>query len=161
MNVEMLKKIDKKYSKKRPDVRIGDNVKLHMKIQEGSKERVQVFEGIVIAIRGAGINKNIVVRKISSGVGVEKIVPLHLPTLEKIEVVKRGKVRRSKLYYIRERVGKRAMKVSGMADLYLTDEEEQEDIQEETKDTDDGQEEVKSAEGGKEKEKEKEKSDEV
>jgi large subunit ribosomal protein L19 len=125
MNVAMLKKIEKKYSKKRPEVKIGDTVRLHMKIQEGNKERVQVFEGMVIAMRGVGVNQNIVVRKISYGVGVEKIVPLYLPTLKKIEVIKRGKVRRSKLYYIRDRVGKRAMKISDMENLYLTDEEEQ------------------------------------
>ena len=120
----MLNSLEKAQLKKRPDVRVGDTVKLHIKIKEGSKERIQIFEGVVIAIKGSGISKNIVVRKISYGVGVEKIVPLHTPTLEKIEVVKRGTVRKSKLYYLRDRVGKRALKVGATTDMYLTDEEE-------------------------------------
>ncbi len=131
MNSDVFAKIEKKYYKKRPDVRVGDTVKLHMKIKEGSKERIQVFEGIVLSIRGEGVNKNIVVRKISYGIGVEKIVPLHLPTLEKIEVVKRGKVRRANIYYLRDRVGKRAMKISKAGDLYLTDEVEEIEVPEE------------------------------
>jgi ribosomal protein L19 len=95
-----------------------------LKIKEGLKERIQVFEGVVIAIKGSGINKNLVVRKISYGIGVEKIVPLHTPVLEKIEVVKRGNVRRSKLYYLRNRVGKRALKVGMSEDVYFTDDDE-------------------------------------
>ncbi len=125
MDINMFKKIEGSSLKKRPAVQTGDLVKLHMKIKEGSKERIQVFEGIVISIKGSGINTNLVVRKISSGIGVEKIVPLHLPTLEKIEVIKRGKVRRSKLFYIRERIGKKAMKISNTQDIYLTDEVEE------------------------------------
>ena len=120
----MLNKIEEGQYKKRPDVRVGDTVKLHLKIKEGSKERIQVFEGVVIAIKGSGINKNLVVRKISYGIGVEKIVPLHTPVLEKIEVVKRGNVRRSKLYYLRNRVGKRALKVGMSEDVYFTDDDE-------------------------------------
>ena len=120
----MLTSIESKQYQKRPDVRVGDTVKLHMKIKEGNKERVQIFEGVVISIKGSGIGKNIVVRKISYGVGVEKIVPLHTPTLQKIEVVKRGSVRKSKLYYLRDRIGKRALKVGDTKDIYLTDEVE-------------------------------------
>ncbi len=137
MDIQMLNKIESKSFKKRPDVKIGDVVKLHMKIQEGSKERIQIFEGVVISIKGVGINKNIVVRKISNGVGVEKIVPLHLPSLEKIEIVKRGKVRRAKLFYIRERIGKKAMKIAKTEDIYLTDEVEEdvEVVEEKVKET--------------------------
>jgi len=119
----MLTKIEEGQYKKRPNVRVGDTVRLHLKIKEGEKERIQIFEGVVISIKGSGINKNIVVRKISYGIGVEKIVPLHSTLLEKIEVIKRGSVRRAKLYYLRGRVGKKALKVGMTEDLYLTDEE--------------------------------------
>ncbi len=124
MDTVMLNSLEKAQLKKRPEVKVGDTVKLHIKIKEGSKERIQIFEGVVISIKGSGLSKNIVVRKISYGVGVEKIVPLHAPTLEKIEVVKRGSVRKSKLYYLRDRVGKRALKVGKTTDVYLTDEVE-------------------------------------
>lgn len=111
--------------KKRPEVKVGDTVKLSLRIKEGEKERIQVFEGLVLKLSGSGINATITVRKISGGVGVERIVPMHSPLLEKIEVIKRGKVRKSKLYFMRGRVGKRALKVGGLKDLYLTDEVEQ------------------------------------
>jgi len=124
MNSKILEVVEKKYYKKRPDVKVGDTVELHLKIKEGNKERIQVFKGVVISIKGVGLNKNLVVRKISYGVGVEKIVPLHSPVLEKVEVVKRGTVRRSKLYYLRGRVGRRALKAGESKDIYLTDEEE-------------------------------------
>jgi large subunit ribosomal protein L19 len=126
----MLTKIEEGQYKKRPNVRVGDTVKLHLKIKEGDRERVQIFEGVVISIKGSGINKNLVVRKISYGVGVEKIVPLHSDSLEKIEVVKRGTVRKSKLYYLRDRIGKKALKVGLTTDVYLTDEEEEKIIEE-------------------------------
>ena len=87
---------------------IGDTVKVFFKIVEGTTERIQVFEGIVIAKNNTGIRKTFVVRKISYGVGVERIFPLHSPRIEKIEVVRRGRVRRAKLYYLRSRVGKSA-----------------------------------------------------
>jgi large subunit ribosomal protein L19 len=122
MDSNIIKKVEESFYKKRPDVKVGDTVKLHLKIKEGNKERIQVFEGVVISIKGSGLNKNIVVRKISYGVGVEKIVPLHSPVLEKIEVVKRGTVRRSKLYYLRGRVGRKALKTGSTKDIYLTDE---------------------------------------
>ncbi|NMC08765.1 50S ribosomal protein L19 [Candidatus Microgenomates bacterium] len=124
MEKSIFKTIEETFLKKRPDVQVGDNVKLYLKIKEGNKERIQVFQGVVIAIKGSGINKNIVVRKISYGVGVEKIVPLHSPVLDKIEVVKRGSVKKAKLYFLRERVGKRALKVNNVKDIFLTDEVE-------------------------------------
>ena len=87
---------------------VGDTVKVFFKIVEGTTERIQVFEGIVIAKNNSGIRRTFTVRKISYGVGVERIFPLHSPRVEKIEVVRRGKVRRAKLYYLRDRVGKAA-----------------------------------------------------
>ncbi|KKU95260.1 MAG: 50S ribosomal protein L19 [Parcubacteria group bacterium GW2011_GWA1_48_11b] len=91
------------------DIRPGDTVRVHQKIKEGNKERLQVFEGVVLARKhGKGINATITVRKISSGVGVERIFPIHSPSLDKIEVVKHSKVRRAKLYYLREAKGKKA-----------------------------------------------------
>jgi large subunit ribosomal protein L19 len=124
MDTDVIKKVEESFYKNRPDVRVGDTVRLHLKIKEEKKERIQIFEGVVIAIKGVGLSRNLVVRKISYGVGVEKIVPLHAPVLEKIEVVKRGSVRKSKLYYLRERVGKRALKAGETRNIYLTDEKE-------------------------------------
>jgi len=92
-----------------PEFKAGDTVRVYQKIKEGDKERTQVFEGIVICRKhGKGISATFTVRKVIDGIGVERIFPLHSPTIEKIEVVKRGKVRRAKLYYLRERVGKKA-----------------------------------------------------
>lgn len=125
MDPKIIAKIETSQLRKRPEVKVGDTVKLSMKIKEGDKERTQVFEGVVIQISGSGINSTLTVRKISNGVGVERIVPVHAPTLDKIEVIKRGTVRKSKLYYMRDRIGKKAMKVTGIKDLYLTDEVEQ------------------------------------
>ncbi len=90
------------------DFRIGDTVKVNYKIVEGTTERVQVYEGLVIAINNDGSRKTFTVRKISYGVGVERIFPVHSPKIESIEIVRRGRVRRAKLYYIRDRVGKKA-----------------------------------------------------
>ena len=91
-----------------PDFQPGDNVKVHVKVIEGSRERVQVFQGVVIARKGEGLRETFTVRKISFGVGVERIFPLHSPIIEKIERASRGDVRRAKLYYLRDRVGKAA-----------------------------------------------------
>ncbi len=91
--------------------RIGDTVKVYFKIIEGETERVQIYEGLVIAKNNGGIRKTFTVRKISYGIGVERIFPLHSPRVEKVDVVRRGRVRRAKLYYIRDRVGKAAAKV--------------------------------------------------
>lgn len=91
-----------------PSFKAGDTVSVHLKVIEGEKERVQVFTGICIQRRGAGINSTFTVRKISNGVGVERIFPLHSPRIEKIEVVKVGRVRRAKLFYLRQLEGKAA-----------------------------------------------------
>lgn len=91
-----------------PVPRPGETVRVHVKVVEGEKERTQVFEGIVIGVSGKGNRKTFMVRKISYGIGVERIFPLHSPRIERIEVVSRGKVRRAKLYYLRERTGKAA-----------------------------------------------------
>jgi len=87
---------------------IGDTVKVHFKIVEGQNERVQIFQGIVLAKKNGGLRRSFTVRKISYGVGVERVFPLHSPRIEKIEVIRRGRVRRAKLYYLRKRVGKAA-----------------------------------------------------
>ena len=89
-----------------PDIKVGNTVRVHVKIKEGNKERIQVFEGIVIKKQGGGVNATFTVRRISYGVGVERTFPIHSPRIAKIEVVRRGKVRRAKLYYLRERTGK-------------------------------------------------------
>ena len=92
-----------------PDIRPGDTVRIHQKVKEKDKERVQTFEGVVLARKhGKGISATITIRKVIAGIGVEKIFPIHSPTIEKIEVLKRGKVRRAKLYYLREAKGKKA-----------------------------------------------------
>ena len=89
-----------------PEIRVGNTVRVHVKIKEGNKERIQVFEGIVIKKQGGGVNETFTVRKISYGVGVEKTFLIHSPLVEKVEVVRVGKARRAKLYYLRERTGK-------------------------------------------------------
>ncbi len=86
----------------------GDSVRVHLKIVEGNKERIQVFQGVVIAINKKGNRTTFTVRKVSSGYGVERILPLYSPAIEKIEVTRRGRVRRAKLYYLRDRIGKAA-----------------------------------------------------
>ena len=91
-----------------PEIHIGDTVKVHMRIIEGEKERTQVIEGVVIKMHGGGVRKTLTVRKISFGVGVERIFPLHSPRVVKIEIVKRAKIRQAKLYYLRELRGKAA-----------------------------------------------------
>ena len=91
-----------------PKCDIGDTVRVHIKVKEGNRERIQVFEGTVIAKKHGGIEETFTVRRISYGVGVEKVFPVHSPSIEKIEVVRHGKVRRAKLYYLRDRVGKSA-----------------------------------------------------
>ena len=95
--------------KKVPELKSGQTVRVHQRIKEGDKERIQPFEGLIIAVKhGRGINATFTVRKISNGIGVERIYPLHSPTIDKIEVLKLAKVRRAKLYYMRARSGKRA-----------------------------------------------------
>ncbi len=92
----------------KPGYKVGDTVKVHFKIVEGKTERVQIYEGLVIAMKNAGIGATFMVRKISYGVGVERVFPVNSPRIEKVEVVRAGKVRRAKLYYIRTKVGKKA-----------------------------------------------------
>ena len=91
-----------------PDFAPGDTLKVHVRVVEGNRERVQLFEGAVIARQGSGVRESFTVRKVSFGVGVERTFPVHTPIIEKIEVVSRGDVRRAKLYYQRDRIGKRA-----------------------------------------------------
>ena len=91
-----------------PEIEIGSTVKVHVRIKEGEKERIQVYEGTVIAKNNSGIAETVTVRRISYGVGVERVFPVHSPAVAKIETVRRGKVRRAKLYYLRDRVGKSA-----------------------------------------------------
>ena len=107
--MDLMKAFTEKYKKAEPPVvAIGDTVKVHLKVKEGNRERIQIFEGTVIAKKHGGIEETFTVRRISYGVGVEKVFPLHAPSIEKIEVVRHGKVRRAKLYYLRDRVGKAA-----------------------------------------------------
>lgn len=91
-----------------PEISVGDTVKVHVKVKEGARERIQVYEGIVIARKHGGIEETITVRRMSYGVGVEKVFPINSPTIAKIEIVRRGVVRRAKLYYLRGRVGRAA-----------------------------------------------------
>ena len=91
-----------------PEFRAGDTVKVHVKVVEGNRSRVQIFQGVVIALQGAGISRSFTVRKVSFGVGVERTFPLHSPIFEQIEIVSRGDVRRAKLYYLRNLRGKKA-----------------------------------------------------
>ena len=91
-----------------PELEIGSTVRVHVKIREGERERIQMFEGTVIAKRGSGISSTFTVRRVSYGVGVERVFPVHSPNVVKVDLVRKGKVRRSKLYYLRDRVGKAA-----------------------------------------------------
>ena len=107
--MDLLKAFSEKYQKAEPPkMEIGDTVRVHLRVKEGSRERIQVFEGTVIAQKHGGIEETLTVRRISYGIGVEKVFPLHAPSIEKVEVVRHGKVRRAKLYYLRGRVGKAA-----------------------------------------------------
>lgn len=90
------------------DFRIGDTVKVHFRIVEGTTERTQLYEGLVIALKNGGLRRTVTVRKMSYGVGVERVFPIHSPRVQRIELVRRGRVRRAKLYYIRDRIGKAA-----------------------------------------------------
>ena len=110
--MHIIKKIESEQLKQDiADFNVGDTVKVHCRVVEGGKERIQLFAGIVIARGGSGVNAAFTVRKISYGEGVERVFPLHTPRISKIEVTNKGKVRRAKLHYLRERVGKRALLV--------------------------------------------------
>ena len=107
--MDLMQAFSAKYQKSEPPkAEVGDTVRVHVHIKEGNRERIQVFEGTVIAKKHGGIEETITVRRLSYGVGVEKVFPLHSPTIDKIEVVRHGIVRRAKLYYLRDRVGKAA-----------------------------------------------------
>lgn len=109
MKERLIELVEKSYLKSEvANFKAGDTIAVHYRVKEGNKERIQVFEGVVIRISGAGVAKNFTVRKVSSGIGVERIIPLNSPLVEKIEVKKVGKVRRSRLYYLRELSGKAA-----------------------------------------------------
>ncbi len=112
MNQELLNKIESEQFRKDPlEFNVGDTVKVHIKVVEGEKERIQVFAGLVIGRRGHGINETFTVRRISYGEGVERVFPIHSPRIEKVVVDRQGKVRRAKLTYLRERIGKKALAV--------------------------------------------------
>ncbi len=107
--MDMIKTVEAEQMKKSlPEFRPGDTVKVHVKVVEGGRERIQVFEGVVIRRRGGGMRETFTVRRVSYGVGVERTFPVHSPRLDKIEIVRRGKVRRAKLYYLRQLRGKAA-----------------------------------------------------
>ena len=109
MKTDLIKVLnDQNVKAEAPVIRIGDTVRVHIKIKEGAKERIQIFEGTVIGKKHGGIEETITVRRISYGVGVEKVFPVHSPNVVQVETVRKGKVRRAKLYYLRGRVGKAA-----------------------------------------------------
>ena len=112
MNQELLNKVESAQLRKEPlEFNVGDSVKVHTRVVEGDKERIQVFAGLVIGRRGHGINETFTVRRISYGEGVERVFPVHSPRIDKVVVDRQGKVRRAKLTYLRERIGKKALDV--------------------------------------------------
>ncbi|MDP2167846.1 MAG: 50S ribosomal protein L19 [Thermodesulfovibrionales bacterium] len=106
--MDMIKVVEEGYKRELPPFNIGDTVKVFTKVVEGDKERIQLFEGVVIARKGGGIRETFMVRKVSFGIGVERIFPLHSPSIDRINVIRRGSVKRAKLYYIRTKKGKGA-----------------------------------------------------
>ena len=107
--MDLMKALTSQYMKEElPQMNVGDTVRVHVKIKEGARERIQVFEGTIIARKHGGIEETITVRRLSYGVGCEKVFPVHSPNIVKVETVRRGKVRRAKLYYLRDRLGKAA-----------------------------------------------------
>tara|TARA_B100002019_G_scaffold34290_1_gene28307 strand:+ start:936 stop:1310 length:375 start_codon:yes stop_codon:yes gene_type:complete len=112
MNEQLLKEITNEYLQEgRDQFKVGDGVKVHVRVREGDKERIQVFGGIVIARKGSGIHETFTVRRIASGVGVERVFPVNSPLIDKIEIDRESITMRSRMYYLRERVGKEATKV--------------------------------------------------
>lgn len=107
--MDLIKMLDQQNVKaEMPAIEVGNTVRVHIKVKEGAKERIQIFEGTVIAKKHGGVNETFTVRRISYGVGVEKVFPVHSPNVVKVETVRKGKVRRAKLYYLRDRAGKAA-----------------------------------------------------
>ncbi len=114
--MDAIKIIEEVYKREIPQFRVGDTVRVSMQVKEGDKERVQAFEGIVIGRKGSGIRETFTVRKVSYGIGVEKVFPIHSPLINKIDLIKEGRVRRAKLYYLRGKKGKAAkVKEKGFA----------------------------------------------
>ena len=121
--MDIIKSIEHEQLKSRiPDLKVGNTVKVHVRIKEGNKERIQVFEGTIIKVQGSGVNKTFTVRKTSYGVGVEKTFLIHSPLVEKVELVRVGRARRAKLFYLRDRVGKSA-KTKEVAGARIEDKE--------------------------------------
>lgn len=107
--MDIIKSIEREQMKNKiPDLKVGNTVKVHVRVKEGNRERIQIFEGIIIKVQGGGVNKTFTVRRIASGVGVEKTFLIHSPAVEKVEVTRVGKARRAKLFYLRDRLGKSA-----------------------------------------------------
>lgn len=106
--MNLVNAVEEGYKKEVPSFNVGDAVKVHVKVVEGDKERIQPFEGVVISRSGSGIRETFMVRKVSFGIGVERIFPVHSPAIEKIDILKKGSVRRAKLYYLRTKKGKAA-----------------------------------------------------
>jgi len=120
---KLLEKFNKSQEKKNPELRAGDFVKVHQKIKEGNKDRIQIFEGVIIAKKhGTGPSATITVRKVSDGIGVERIFPIHSPAIDKIELVRSSKVRRAKLYYLRTAKGRKARLKNKEFAAVITDE---------------------------------------
>ncbi|MBQ9696341.1 MAG: 50S ribosomal protein L19 [Oscillospiraceae bacterium] len=107
--MDLIKALDQQNVKSElPNIEVGSTVRVHIKVKEGSKERIQIFEGTVIAKKHGGVSETFTVRRVAHGVGIERVFPLHSPAVDKVELVRHGKVRRAKLYYLRDRVGKAA-----------------------------------------------------
>ena len=107
--MDIIKSIEREQMKNKiPELKVGNTVKVHVRVKEGNRERIQIFEGIIIKVQGAGVNKTFTVRRIASGVGVEKTFLIHSPVVEKVQVTRVGKARRAKLFYLRDRLGKSA-----------------------------------------------------
>ena len=121
--MDIIKSIEHEQLKNKiPELKVGNTVKVHVRIKEGNKERIQVFEGIIIKVQGGGVNQTFTVRKISYGVGVEKTFLVHSPLVEKVELVRVGKARRARLFYLRDRIGK-AAKTKEMVGARIEDKE--------------------------------------
>ena len=114
MKTESIKQIESTYMIKPLSFSVGDTVAVNSIIREGDKQRTQIFKGIIIAVKRSGIRKTFTIRKISAGIGVEKIIPLNSPNIKSIKVIRKGSVRKAKLYYMRNRIGKRALKINDL-----------------------------------------------
>jgi len=134
MKTEKIQNLEKTKLLKNPKFNVGDTIAVNLIVREGDKKRNQLFSGIVIAVKNSGIRKTFTIRKISAGIGVEKIIPLNSPNIEGIKLLKKGSVRKSKLYYMRKRIGKKALKVNeGIMDIITEAEVEELPLVEESK----------------------------